>query len=259
MMIAMPDSVTVADLPPGYPAYLGYADGHWPTETALDATFPDAEHLILTVTGGTLRAQGCDIETGDLSPESGANWVQRKLVAAPLSRPVAYASVSRMPDVIAALGTRGIKRAQVRLLSAHYRWAGTEPSTGNYGEHICGPATCAWPGVPPMDGTQWTDRFPGMGGRLVDMSLLVDGFFGPPPLTWTERLVQELPVVQQGDAGEAVRTVQGLCNSRHSPVAVDGLFGPKTRLAVMSAQKAGGITQDGVVGKETWPVLLGIS
>ena len=94
MTLAMPDSVTVPDLPGGYDAYLGYADGTWPTAAALHAKFPAADLLILTVTGQTLQADGCDVETGDLTPEGGARWAVSKRAAYPGFRPVMYASVS---------------------------------------------------------------------------------------------------------------------------------------------------------------------
>jgi hypothetical protein len=90
-------------------------------------------------------------------------------------RPVVYASASNIPPVLAALQAAGIGRAEIRLLSAHYE----------AGRHICGPSTCALPGVPACDGTQWTDKAPGAGGSLIDESILNDDFFngGDMPLT----------------------------------------------------------------------------
>lgn len=250
--LAMPDSADVANLPAGYDAYLGYADGRWPTAVALAAKFPVAHRVILTVTGATLEADGCDVENGDLTIKGGADWARRKLAVEPGFRPVLYASVSTMPTLIGRLSDVGILRSRVRLHSAHYGWAG-----GIRGSvHICGPATCAWPGVPPMDGTQWTSTYPGVNGAAIDMSLLEDGFFG---LTWTERLVQQLPVVRVDDSGEAVRTVQGALCARNHLVAIDGVFGWQTQGAVSALQRNAGIHVDGVVGPQTWPVLLGIA
>lgn len=249
MTLAMPDSTNVANLPDGYPAYLGYADGNWPTAAKLESSFPQAQRIILTVTGATLDADGCDVETGDLTPAGGADWCLRKLAAAPKSRPVYYASVSVMPEAIAELGNQLIRRDQVRLVSAHY--------SPHFGAHICGPLTCAWPAVPPMDGTQWTSTFRGVGGSLIDMSMLGDGFFGP---DWTEKLVQELPMLGAGSTGDHVRTVQGLLIARgYHKVAVDGIFGPDTTAGVKMEQLQAHIAQDGIVGPQTWPVLLGIA
>lgn len=262
MTVAMPDSINVDELPPGYPAYLGYVDGAVIPATCakLAARFPAARRVCLTTTGGTLDADGCDIENGDLTIRGGADWVHRKLSAEAVaghagSRPITYASVGVMGAVVDALWRGyGIKRSEVRLLAAHY--------TGT--AHICGPASCGELAVD-ADGTQWTDHFVWTpdgnpdDARIVDMSQLRDDFFGPAGPTWTERLVRDLPVVRQGDTGEAVRTVQSLCVARHTPTTVDGVFGPLTRSAIMSAQKAGGIPADGVVGPLTWPVLLGIT
>jgi hypothetical protein len=172
MTLAMADSITPGNLPGGYNAYLGYVDGDWPTAKALGARFPAARIVTLTVLGGNAVADGCDIENGDLSPESGAAYAARRLAAGQW-RPVQYADVSNMNNVLAELAKLKIARASVRLLSAHY----------GAGEHICGPSTCKdSQGRPlvsvPMDGTQWTDSAPGVGGTAIDASLLLDDFFG---------------------------------------------------------------------------------
>ena len=98
--------------------------------------------MSLTVLGGDHIADGCDIENGDLSPQSGAAWIQRRL-AAGAWRPIAYASASIMSTVLRELARLNVARASVRLLSAHY----------GAGAHICGPATCDLV-YRPMDGTQ---------------------------------------------------------------------------------------------------------
>jgi Putative peptidoglycan binding domain len=253
MTIAMPDSIYPANLPAGYPAYLGYVDGSWPTAAELRKLYPAAHLIMLTVTGGTLDADGCDMERFDLSQTSGAAWLARKLAAAPGTRPVGYASVSWMPAIISDLGEYGVARSSVRLLSAHY-----DPVRG---AHICGPHTCAYPGVPDMDGTQWTSTFPGVRGSLIDMSALRDDFFGavpPPAPDWQVQMMQALPELSQGATGGHVRTVQGLCNARGHYIMVDGVFGPATTDAVRRVQTAAHITVDGVVGPQTWPALMGV-
>lgn len=245
MTLAMPDSTDVAALPPGYGQYLGYVDGQWPTAPELARRFPGARIVSLTVTGATLAATGADIEPGNLTAKDGAQWARQRINQAPGFRPVLYASVIGEPgygmvEVWRALTANGISLPQVRLLSAHY----------GMGEHICGPHTCGEIGID-MDGTQWTDQW----APNVDMSALQDDFFG----SWTEEIVGELPVVRQGDSGEAVRTVQGLCGSRGYGLILDGEFGPKTATAVRTIQHQNSITADGVVGPQTWPVLLGIA
>ena len=46
--------------------------------------------------------------------------------------------------------------------------------------------------------------------------------------------------------GQDVKELQKLLN-----VSADGVFGSKTKAAVISAQKAHGLTPDGIVGKKT--------
>ena len=259
MTLAMPDSIVVANLPPGYPAYLGYLDGRYPTAAALEKEFPSARWVMLTVTGNTLQADGIDVEPGNVNAAAARVWVQKKLAAAPASRPVIYASVEGRPncgmgDVIAALNRNGIALSRVRLLSAHY----------GQGPHICGPASCKAISVE-MDGTQYTDNWATAemraAGIAVDMSMLADNFFGKLSETETERLVAELGIVRQGMKGEAVCTVQGLVNARLAAnhLIIDGIYGPDTRLAVMQLQERAKIATDGVVGPDTWPVLLGVA
>lgn len=264
MTIAMPDSVTPANLPGGYGAYLGYVDGALipPTVQKLREMFPGAVIVGLTTTGGTLDADGCDCENGDLSPASAASWVARK-IAAGYKRPILYASISAMPTVLNIMAELNVPRSAVRLLSAHYL----------AGEHICGPGTCAYPGVTgQMDGTQWTDSYPGVNGAAIDMSLLRDDFFGttpiPNPLVYAEFDMTKIRVLKLGDVdapGEfwAVRRLQELVSLTGSlngiPGAVitpDGVFGAKTDTAVRAVQKYAKISVDGVAGPATWSVLL---
>jgi hypothetical protein len=185
MTLAMPDSITPGNLPAGYPAYLSYVDGNWPTAAAVRAGHPSAQDVRLTVRGGTTAADGCDIENGDLTPQSGAAWAAWYIASWPSRRPVLYASRDTMPDVLAALPARKVTRAQVRILTAHY----------GAGEHICGPSTCK--ASFQADGTQWTDEFDGVGGTKIDMSVLADDFFGTPapPSAWVFGAVRGLKAV----------------------------------------------------------------
>ncbi|MGI5323458.1 peptidoglycan-binding protein [Actinomadura nitritigenes] len=74
---------------------------------------------------------------------------------------------------------------------------------------------------------------------------------------WTEAIVNKLPQVGKGDTGEHVESVQGLLLARsHPEVAVNGRFDDTTEAAVKAVQKWGGVTADGIVGPDTWPVLL---
>jgi peptidoglycan hydrolase-like protein with peptidoglycan-binding domain len=84
--------------------------------------------------------------------------------------------------------------------------------------------------------------------------LTVDGVVGAK--TWGALIVS----VRLGSTGYAVRAVQDQLNYRGSrfgfPVAVDGIFGPTTQLAVRAFQAAGKVAADGIVGPVTWQALV---
>ena len=74
-----------------------------------------------------------------------------------------------------------------------------------------------------------------------------------------------MPQIRQGDVGTPVERLQTLligrgyyCGGRSygGREFPDGDFGPATLLAVKDVQKAAGLKQDGIVGAETWPVLI---
>ena len=71
-------------------------------------------------------------------------------------------------------------------------------------------------------------------------------------------LDQSENMLQEGSAGEYVKALQSYLNvvSNKYPtinlLRVDGIFGPKTKLAVLEFQRIFSLTQDGIVGDETW-------
>lgn len=59
-------------------------------------------------------------------------------------------------------------------------------------------------------------------------------------------------VLKQNQQSTNVKALQHLLNGRHNAkLTVDGAYGAKTRAAVVSFQKANGLTPDGVAGKQT--------
>ncbi len=90
--------------------------------------------------------------------------------------------------------------------------------------------------------------------------LTVDGIVGS--RTWSSVII----TVQQGSVGPAVKAVQDEANSRGPnsqglPLAVDGIFGPKTDAWVHAFQYAIaghviGFMEDGIVGPLTWSLLV---
>ncbi|WP_018654795.1 CHAP domain-containing protein [Actinomadura flavalba] len=87
--------------------------------------------------------------------------------------------------------------------------------------------------------------------------------FGRPAYTggtssWTEKAVKNLPQLKRGSTGEAVHTLRGLLHARsHQEIGpVEGGFDAKVEAAVKAVQKWGGVPADGIVGPQTWPILL---
>ena len=97
-------------------------------------------------------------------------------------------------------------------------------------------------------------------------SLGVDGIVGK--LTWGKlygispampvetTTVVGRPMVSYGSRGDAVRKLQELLNALgYDCGSVDGIFGSKTKAAVLAFQKANGLGVDGIVGPLTWAKL----
>jgi hypothetical protein len=118
--------------------------------------------------------------------------------------------------------------------------------------------------------TAWSDgavtvtvnqgAFPGLEGRYL---FVVDDATGTPSpgfrlggAAGTPTPTAQWPVLRQGASGETVRSVQYLLRQHGYAVAVDGAFGPPTDAAVRAFQQARGLTVDGVVGPQTWGVLV---
>lgn len=164
MTLRMGDAVTVSNLPPGLDAYAGYIDGRYANIGAIASQHPGAYILPITV---WLANEGTaiDIEPSDANPPDAPAFVNLR-IAAGVSRPVLYSSISEMPAVVAALNASKLPRYTYRLWSAHY----------DVGSHICGPTTCRYQGdaTPACDGTQWIDH-----NNAWDESLLSDSFFVP--------------------------------------------------------------------------------
>ena len=67
----------------------------------------------------------------------------------------------------------------------------------------------------------------------------------------------EFNTLRSGNRGNQVKTAQRLLNALGYDCGnVDGVFGAKTKAAVMSFQKAKGLGADGIIGSKTWNALL---
>ena len=92
----------------------------------------------------------------------------------------------------------------------------------------------------------------------------VDGIVGK--LTWGKLYdatpvnvtpVTTQPMLRTGSRGDAVRKLQEMLNTKgYDCGSVDGIFGSKTKAAVLAFQKANGLGADGIVGPLTWGKLV---
>ena len=66
----------------------------------------------------------------------------------------------------------------------------------------------------------------------------------------------ECPLLSQGSRGPYVRELQTLLRDRgFDPGPIDGIFGSRTRSAVVSFQRRSNLNPDGMVGVRTWTAL----
>src|SRR5262249_22033817 len=99
--------------------------------------------------------------------------------------------------------------------------------------------------------------------RRVRGASVIAGFWNPPyeGETSTEGIVNELPMLKQGDQGTGVRTMHHLMIARDCK-GLDGVgdtvFSPAHTTGIRALQQAAGVEADGLVGPQTWRVLLGV-
>lgn len=67
------------------------------------------------------------------------------------------------------------------------------------------------------------------------------------------------PLLRLGDKGNFVFLLQFILNQYGNNLTIDGIWGNKTQGAVLRFQKENSLTQDGLVGKNTWKTLLTLS
>lgn len=86
----------------------------------------------------------------------------------------------------------------------------------------------------------------------------------PPNITGPEKETEQLtltsvslPMLKEGMNNEYVRAVQELLNLRgYNCGKVDGIFGSNTKSQVIKIQTKHGLTPDGIIGADTWPIII---
>lgn len=155
------DGVNALSVPNGLDGYAGYLPGSgYPDYAAMVADHPGKPVLRVT-TNLADNADLLDIERGAATVGNAPSWNVRQR-AAGLARPADYISVAAAQDLVDFLASAGEPRSSFWLFTAHYTRI----------PHLCGPTTCAWPGLrASADATQYLNN-PGF-----DLSLVSDPFF----------------------------------------------------------------------------------
>ena len=239
----------------------GTADIRW---TAADfAAHPRAVRIDQDPAASDPAADVLDIESGAATPASAPGWVTRAQAsrtsgARPGQRsPAVYMSQSVVTQVVNALVAGGISSG-VGLWIAHFGL--TQAQATQMVMTASGPF--------PVIGVQFRNT-PVFDVSVFSSDWLATG--GQPPIVpaWETAMMNALPTLQQGaqdHSGQVffVTRVQALASAigtvnnlpAASGLAEDGAFGPATAAAVEAVQQLFGITQDGIVGPQTWSVLV---
>lgn len=96
---------------------------------------------------------------------------------------------------------------------------------------------------------EWVARLQQELNSQFNRGLTVDGLKGPNTLN-------ACPTVKKGAKGNVTRLIQERLNSVGFSLGADGIFGTATYNAVKVFQRNRGLSQDGIVGKNTWNWLL---
>lgn len=158
------DSTQVGQIPGGAAAVAGYVNGMYQTYPSLVGKFPKA-HVLSIAVSSHADAVCLDVERGDATNEVAPGWLKRQQ-ALGVKKPWVYTSVSNAMALQRTLTAAGIPRDQYILWTAHY--------SGH--PHLCD-HTCGF-GPVQADATQWWDK---AYGRVLDISLVRDGIWTPPP------------------------------------------------------------------------------
>lgn len=76
---------------------------------------------------------------------------------------------------------------------------------------------------------------------------------------YISRNVENYSTIRLNSSGNFVTILQYLLNQYGYNLSLDGRFGTRTQNAVINFQKNNGLTQDGIVGRNTWQALLNLN
>lgn len=85
--------------------------------------------------------------------------------------------------------------------------------------------------------------------RQCNAGLKVDGYFG-------ESTLNKCCIVREGARGNITKIIQTILINKNYKIQADGIFGESTTESIKHFQGNKGLTQDGIVGKDTWKALF---
>lgn len=238
-MRVMYDSVTLANCPTDGALYGCYVDSSYKNDAEAARRFPGKRLVKITVTGATLNAHVADVERGDLTPQSGADWAHRRKAAG--YHPTLYCNTSTRPAVEAACRAVGLTVGRdVWIWEAHYDGVATLPPNTvakqylgdfhGYDKSIVGPY---WPGVDPTP-------------------TVVHNPYPEPYLPFNAGR-------RAGHEPERVKWVQWALQTLHLySGAIDGDCGPMTRAAVIAFKEARHLTVDPIIRRQAFDELKAV-
>ena len=113
-------------------------------------------------------------------------------------------------------------------------------------------STASKPATPKPTGNDWVRRLQAECNAQGFSSQIVDGIPG-------KNTLAGCPTMRKGARGDITKLLQERLNSMgYNCGKVDGIYGAATEAAVKALQNAKGLAQDGIVGQNTWRVLLGL-
>ena len=98
----------------------------------------------------------------------------------------------------------------------------------------------------------WISRLQAECNEQVFSNQIVDGIAG-------DKTLAGCPTLREGNKGNITKLLQEkLVSLGYNTNGVDGIFDSQTKAAVISYQKSRGLSQDGIVGQNTWRELLNL-
>jgi hypothetical protein len=237
----------------------------------MPASAPTVEANVFTLAAQTVTASASQIETVTPTPAASATITPTALVTfTPTAVPCNIASfvsdVTTPDDTPITVGGAFTKTWRLKNVGS-CTWTSGYQLVFDSGDKMNGPdsqqltAGTVAPGqtidvsvnltAPGSTGTykgNWKLREPG--GAVFGLST------GPFWVQIKATANAEWPTYKKGDAGPEVYAIQFLLNAHGANLTPDGLFGPLTLAAVEDFQTDEGLSEDGIVGPETWDALI---